>query len=533
VGTPAQSADPKRARELNRQALDLTRSGDFEQAVTLAREAVNLLPHAPAIHNTLGLAWQGQGELQPAERCYRRAIELDPKYVKAHSNLGNVLVGVQRYGEARDCCRRAIELDPRSASAHNNLGRALAGLGLDEEAADHYRMAIDLDPEHASAHRQLGDALRRRGEPNQAIAPLRRAAQLRPDFVDAHNDLGLALQELGRMDEAIECFETAVGLAPDNARLHRNYSYALLRWGDFQRGWREGEWRWKEKPPCQPPLDEPVWDGKPLEGRTILVHTEQGFGDTIQFIRYLPLVKARGSQTIVCSEPRMMELVRSCSGIDRVVSKREPLPNFDVHTALMSLPAVLGTELSSIPAEVPYLATDPALIDSWAASLKNLGSGFKVGIAWQGNPDYPGDRYRSIPLATFAPLAEIEGVRLISLQKGHGSEQLDDVAFEVEDLGPRLDEGTGAFMETAAVIQNLDLIITSDTAIAHLAGALAAPVWVPLSTASDWRFLMDRQDCPWYPTMRLFRQKTLGVWQGVFEEIQAETKHLVKLRQEP
>ena len=287
--------------------------------------------------------------------------------------------------------------------------------------------------------------------------------------------------------------------------------------GRFEQGWPGYEWRWKCKefgslPPFQPPL----WDGSSLDGRTILVHAEQGLGDTLQFIRYVPSLHQRGGRVILMCQPPLVRLLTRSPGIERLLAHGDPVPEFDVHTPLLSLPRLLGTTLESVPADVPYLEAEPQLVEAWRHRLGSY-PGFKVGIVWQGNPKFRLDRLRSIPLAQFAPLARVPGVHLFSLQKGPGAEQLAAVTdrFPVTDLGRRLDD----FMDTAAVLKNLDLVISVDTAIAHLAGALGIPVWVALPFAPDWRWLMGREDSPWYPTMRLFRQTRPGQWEDVFHHI--------------
>jgi hypothetical protein len=270
----------------------------------------------------------------------------------------------------------------------------------------------------------------------------------------------------------------------------------------------------------------PKWDGSPLDGRTLLIHSEQGLGDTMQFIRYVKLIEPHGGKIVVAAQPELIALLKQ-SGYSGLVAQGSPLPAFDVHLPLMSLPRVFGTDLNSVPCDVPYLAADPERILSWREKLGQV-PGYKVGISWQGNKKYPGDRFRSIAVEHFAPLARVPAVRLFSLQKGPGSEQLAAVAdrFGVVDLGPSLDNGGGAFLDTAAVMKSLDLIVTSDSAVAHLAGALGVPVWMPLPRVCDWRWLVERSDSPWYPTMRLFRQSTLGEWGPVFATIGAELARL-------
>jgi hypothetical protein len=276
-----------------------------------------------------------------------------------------------------------------------------------------------------------------------------------------------------------------------------------------------------------PSYPQPLWDGSPVEGQTILLHPEQGLGDIIQFLRYAPLVQERGATVLLGCPSHLRGLLANCRGIDRLIPDG-PLPPFDVHAPLGSLPGIFGTTPATVPGTVPYLFADAELTAHWQQELNHF-SGFKIGIGWQGNPKYWGDALRSIPLIHFEPLARVKGVHFFSLQKGPGTDQLGAVAngFPVMDLGSKLDEASGAFMDTAAIMKNLDLVITSDTAIAHLAGALGVPVWVALPLVPNWRWLLHREDSPWYPTMRLFRQTERGNWQQVFERMVGELEKMI------
>jgi hypothetical protein len=313
----------------------------------------------------------------------------------------------------------------------------------------------------------------------------------------------------------------------------------LLLQGDFERGWPELEWRWKSGEIIERKFSQPRWKGEPLAGKTILLHSEQGLGDTIQFVRYAEVVKEGNPEATVvveCEQP-LVNLLQSCRGIDRLVTEGEELPAFDVQAPLLSLPGILGTRVETIPARVPYLFADNRLVEEWNSKLAAVGtaqatetsavSGLRVGINWQGRAGKGEWRKRDVPVEYFARLAEIPGLRLIRLQKG-GAESnvpcpksnVGEIETAIFDLGD-FDTQRGAFVDTAAIMMNLDLVITSDTSVAHLAGALGVPVWVALPFAPDWRWLLDRSDSPWYPTMRLFRQKSIGDWAGVFEEIRA------------
>jgi hypothetical protein len=329
-------------------------------------------------------------------------------------------------------------------------------------------------------------------------------------------------------------------LKPDYADAHWNLSLLVLRFGDFEQGWVEHEWRWKIDQTQPREFSKPRWDGEALEGQTILLHAEQGFGDTIQFVRYAALVKERnpGAGVVVQCQKRLVNLLRTCRGIDRLVLEGGELPAFDVHAPLLSLPGILKTTLETIPADVPYLFADEGLVAKWKAKLDAV-KGFRVGINWHGREGNVESRRRDVPLEFFEGLAQVPGVRLVSSQKGEaatrsevggqGSElgETDAARPTIVDVG-EFDTDSGAFMDTSAIMMNLDLVITSDTSVAHLAGALGVPVWVALPFVPDWRWLLDRSDSPWYPTMRLFRQKRIGDWMGVFEEIRAALAERVR-----
>ncbi len=371
---------------------------------------------------------------------------------------------------------RAIELKGEHPEGHNNLGNALLRTGRDEEALGHYRKAIDIRPGYVEAHMNLGQALRKVGRGEEAIACLRKSAELAPRNPDTHNSLALAYQDRGEIGEALRCLDQAVQLRPNHAQARINRALMLPASGNWEQGWEEYEWRWKLPDNHAEHLRfrQAMWDGGDMAGRTILLHCEQGLGSTIQFIRYATVIAQRGAKVMVECQPPLKALLGGLSGGIQVYARGEVLPPFDVHLALMSVPRVLRTTSETIPAGIPYLRADEALVGKWKAELAKI-AGFKVGIAWQGNTAYLGDRQRSIRLRHFSPLGRIDGVRLVSLQKKRGLEQITEMAdtLKVVDFVDRLDETTGPFMDTAAVIRNLDLVITSDTSIAHLAGRWA------------------------------------------------------------
>jgi hypothetical protein len=340
------------------------------------------------------------------------------------------------------------------------------------------------------------------------------------------------LLNLGQPEGAVACYSRALELKPDYDEARRNRSLVRLLLADYDRGWADYELRWGAAGLPVRAVNRPLWDGGPLNGRTILLHAEQGLGDTIQFARYVPLVKAKGGTVVLACQKPLLRLLAALPGVDRLVPQADTLPNFDIHAPLLSLPCILGTtSTDTIPASVPYLRAEAALVTRWREKLAAI-PGHKVGIAWQGSKSFKADQLRSVPLERFAPLAEVPGVTLISLQKGHGSEQLAQVSFPVTEL-PGLDEESGPFMDTAAVMTCLDLVISTDTAIPHLAGALNVPCWMATPFSPDWRWLLDREDSPWYPSLRLFRKPTLRDWEPVFRRIAAELRARVGAPHEP
>lgn len=506
---------------------DQHRLPEAEQALL---KSIQLRPNDFTAHNYLGIVQERQSRLADAATSFRKAVELNPQYPLGHYHLGFALQQLGHTEEAIECYRSALAINPDFAMAYNNLGSALKTQGHIDEAIACFRRTIELKPDFATAYNNLGIALQAQRKMDEALACYLRAVELNPGSHIAHNNLGEFHRRQGRLDEALTYFQQAIELSPDYSTPHLNRSLIWLLQGDFERGWKEYEWRW---PTNHPPrhFEQPEWDGTPLPTGTILIHAEQGLGDTLQFIRYASLVKQLVGTVIVECQPPLLPLLRSCAGIDQLVSTGDELPPFDVHVSMLSLPRVLATTVESVPRNAPYLFADPALVTHWDTQLASDTS-FRVGIAWQGNPTNPSHQ-RSIPLENFAELAVVKGVTFYSLQKTHGLEQLDAVRdkFAVTEFGAFMDEANGAFMDTAAVMKNLDLVITADTSIPHLAGGLGVPVWLALPTICDWRWLLDRDDSPWYPTMRLFRQKELGDWNDVFLRIAEELDNVVSQRQ--
>lgn len=469
-------------------------------------------------------ASRADGRIEEAVALYRATLTADPGHAPALHRLGVLAAANGHPGLATELIGRAVAADGTAAAYPADLGRILHESGRAAEAEAQYRRALALDPGAVAARVNLGNALRDLGRPDEAAAELARAAEQAPNVAAIHANLGCAHHDRGCLDDAVAAYRQALALAPDDAGTRWNLAQALLLNGDFAAGWSDHEWR--RLIPGGPRRDfpRPAWDGGALESRTILLHAEQGLGDVLQFIRYAPLVKARGAGAVLVEcPPALIPLLRSAPGIDRLIPTGRPdWPAFDRHAPLPSLPALFGTDEDGIPAAVPYLAAEPERVARWRARLAAGGPGFTVGVVWQGNPHGAIDRGRSPPLAAFVPLAAVPGVRLISLQRRDGLEQLEarPAGLRLETLDEEVD-ADGAFLDTAAIMECLDLVISSDTAAAHLAGALGRPVWVPLKRVPDWRWLLERADSPWYPTMRLFRQSRAGDWDGVFQALAA------------
>ena len=554
------AADPRLAEAHNNLGTIRQSAGDLAAALDCYQNALAAKPGYADAHNNLGTAYQDLGQTDAAADCYRRAIEVEPGYAKGHFNLGAMLLRTDKLAEACAALERAIRAQPDYAEAHYGLALALARRQDFARAETEIQYALRLRPAWSDAHISLGDVYRQQQKIAEAIACYRRALTIEPQGALANNSLGLLLQDEGDLDEAMACFRRAAQAAPESGAPHTNlgnvlfemgrleeaiacYDRSLCSWDDprthlnralvhlsqgrMAEGWPQFAWRLKCPDYPQREWQEPLWEGAPFVGRTLVVHAEQGLGDTLQFVRYLPAVRRLGGRVVLEVQPALVGLL-ACSGFTEAVAKGSQLPPFDWQVPLLQLPSIFHTTLENLPAEVRYLAADPKRIESWRKRLADR-DGFKVGIVWQGDPRHAADRRRSIPLGEFAPLAAVEGVRLFSLQKGDGAEQLPKLGdlLAIDDLGPQLDNDDGAFMDTAAVMKNVDLVITSDTSTAHLAGALGVNVWLALSAAPDWRWLRDREDSPWYPTMRLFRQSRRGDWANVFYRIAQELKRAV------
>ncbi|MBD2038955.1 tetratricopeptide repeat protein [Leptolyngbya sp. FACHB-321] len=508
-----------------------------------------LLP-TPSSLLSAALQHYHDGKFTEAERVCREILQQEPDQVAALQILSVALCRAGQSIAALPYLQKVVQLQPEAPEAWSNLGSALQEQGSIKAAIAAFNRAIALKPDHADAHYNLAVVLQEQDRLEDALFHSEQAIALKPDFADAYYNQGFILRRLGQLEAAIARYRTALQLAPQSAGAHKNLGHALLLTGDLQQGFQEYEWRWQQPGWTQRSFAQPLWDGSPLQGKTILLHAEQGLGDTIQFIRYVSLVRQaafgdsggqnHGGRVIVECQPSLLPLLETVAGIDQLIAQDSPLPAFDVHAPLLSLPHILGTTLATIPADIPYLQASRAasapqlplphpsppqsgstLHPSPLASLP-----LKVGIVWTGNPAHKNNPYRSCTIEPFRDLCQIPGVCFYSLQKGAAVNDLQAADLPIQDLSQTLAD----FADTAAAIAQLDLVITIDTAVAHLAGALGKPVWLLLSFAPDWRWLLERDDSPWYPTMRLFRQRQRGSWQGVFEQVTATLEQWVERR---
>jgi tetratricopeptide (TPR) repeat protein len=536
---------------------------EWEQAIAAYRTAIRCDQGYQRAHFNLGIALAEAGNLSEAANAYRGALSINPGWIDPTLNLGNILLGREQHDEAISLYQNALVIHPKDSRLHQNLAAALFARCRFGEAAKALRDAIEIEPREAKLHYKLGLALLELDEFEQAIPAFAQTVAIEHDHPTAYTRLGLALERADRFDEAVMAYRKAtdvnsgssetlaaslqrlatslwvlgqfdealaaasrlIDLEPDVALHQMHRAFFLLTNGDYEKGFEQFESRrkldgWK-KLHVSSTRSQPTWRGEDLEGRILLLDSEQGFGDTLHFIRFARIVVARGVKVIVRIPTELGDLFRTMPGL-QIVTFDEPLPAFDVHLPLMSLPHVLGTRVETIPADVPYITPDPQKCASWRQRF-GAAPGLKVGIVWSGNPQLHGDRDRSLPSSALLPKLVLPGIRLFSLQKAlrpADAPTLAALGSGLTDLAPWLDD----FSETAAAVAELDLVITVDTAVAHLAGALGRPAWVLLPFVPDWRWLRDREDSPWYPTLRLFRQSQRGQWAPVVDRITRELK---------
>jgi tetratricopeptide (TPR) repeat protein len=497
----------------------LKRLRRFDEALASYDQAIAYHPQDAASYNNRGSAYKDLKRLEEASADFDRAIALKPDFAEAFNNRGNVLLALQRFEAALANYDRAIALKPNDADALNNRGNALKELKRFEEALASYDRAIRLKPEYERAHYNRGVVLFDLDRFEDSILDLNKAIGLNPDHAEAFYNRGNALRELNRVAEAAVDFDRAIALRPDYPDAVWNRALAKLRLGHYQEAWSDFEWRWHiSQVSDRRTLHQRQWSGKAdIRGKTIFLHSEQGFGDTIMMARYIDAVAATGARVIVEVAPQLGPLMSRFADTAEIVLEGRTPSSFDLHCPMMSLPAAFGTTVETIPAHVPYLTVPSSHADKWARLLPPSGRK-RVGIYWAGNPMHREDHKRSIGLRHLLPLLSRQDLQFFSLQKDlrDGDAELLRLNPQVTPLGEMIDSLT----DTAAIMRALDLVISVDAVAAHLAGALAKPVWVLLPFVPDWRWLLDREDSPWYPTARLFRQSERGDWASVVAKVE-------------
>ena len=538
---------------------DLHRAGEALEAY---RALAHACPDDATAWYNCGAILAARGEHAAAYEYFGQALERDPGYGKALYGAaaalqklgqpdealdvcdkapadfdswflrGNILYSLGRAPEALAAFDKALALKPGDGGVLCNRGETLRQLARFPEAAAMFDEVLAKDPRSVEALLGRGIVEFKNARTGEAFQYFKAALEADPACATAYTGRGLALQELGRFGDALADFEHALALNPELVEGHSNLGALQLLLGDFEHGWEGYEYRklWGDECKVDAKAVWPVWNGEPVAGKKLLVLDEAALGDIFMLARYFPMLGGLGAEVTFQCRPHMIELIKNVPGV-RIVAEVDPRESFDYQVHLFSLPRALKTRLDTIPARVPYIEADPALAAKWAGRLGS--HGFKIGIAWQGNPDPKVDMARAAPLAAFAPLAAIPGVRLISLQKGFGTAQLVEASVKAETLGEDFDTGPHAFADTAAAMANLDLIVSVDTSVAHLAGAMGRPVFVALKHVPEWRWMLDRPDSPWYPTMRLFRQRTKGGWDGVFAEIAKAVKAMAGAQPAP
>jgi len=521
--------NPALAPAYNNMGLVLKNMGRLEEAIRSFKKAIAIEPGTAGFHQSLGLAYHRQARVWKAIDSFRTALKLQPD---TPIFLFNLAAGLEDAGELEQAARhltRAVRKDAGFHEAFHNLGDVLGKMGRFVESAEAYRQAVASKPDRPESWNGLGNALANRGSHEEAVDCYHRAIALRPDYAGAHLNLGTCYYQDRQLDQAEKQYRRALNIDAGLAEAEFNLGLVHLLRGDLQKGWPGYEWRldksdWPASYPFR--LDRPMWKGRPFKGQTLLVHDEQGLGDTLQFARYLEMVKPLGGEVVLETRPPLVELLKETRGADRVIERSrdgKPSVDFDLYCPLLSLPHIFSTALDTIPARVPYIHPDIEKADHWAARVDSAAC--NVGLVWSGNPTHFRGRNRSAALADFGGLLQTSGVRFYGFQTGAAAREAE--AFTAAGLLENLGAELADFSDTAAAMAHMDLVISIDTSVAHLAGAMGKPVWLLLAYAADWRWFLERSDSPWYPTMRLFRQIQPGDWTGVIAAVKGALKEMV------
>ena len=547
---------PKHPDALHLLGLIEFQEGDVLKARKLIKQAIELEPRSAMYLANLGRVEKVGGRINEAEIAFQLALDIEPRNPEVQTDLSAISIGLGRFEKAKNLAKTALSVNPVNSNALLNFGLAELGLGLRQSALtafrdacacnqnnaeahfqyarmlhesgdielakNEYKKAIKINPKMAEAYCNLGNIHREKADFYMALESYEQAIKLKPECPEIYANQGIALHEMGRLHEAIEVYRKGLLLQPDDAETHRNLSMALLCRKNFKEGWKEFEWRWRTKKflPFRRNWSKPQWMGQKLRGKTILVHAEQGFGDSIQFSRYLPMISNKGAQVIVECPSELNGLIAQIRGVAKTIHKREMISVYDYHVPMMSLAGLFNEKLKFSSQSPGYICIPKTNIIHWRNRIKNNSGKLKIGLVWRGNKAHPRDAWRSIDLKIFEPLINIEELNIFLLQKDVSSWESNFV--EVRQNVTDLDQELKNFLDTAGIISNLDLVISPDTAIAHLSGAIGKEVWILLSKVAEWRWFEKSTSSPWYSSARLFRQTKFGDWKSVVDEVCSE-----------
>lgn len=528
-----ESSDPV---ELFNQATELLQSGKTDEAIVKYKASIQYGPNIPQTHFNLGIAYTTKNSLPDAIECFTKAVELKPDYSKAHLQLAKALQKKGLMAQAIAHYERTIELEPNNLDAHQSVAGIYQEDHKFEKSIAHWRETLRIKPDNIDLTFALANALNTANQTEEALVLYFQTLTKRPDNPSIMYNIAYTLKKLGRLAEAMPFYSAVLDKDPNHASAHFSRGLAYLVTGDFDKGWPDYEWRWKQEGKSDKPrgITQPMWNGCDVRGKTVFLHSEQGLGDTFQFIRYAWQIKKMGATVIVSVQPALKDIISLCPYIDKVISMTEPNPKFDEHAPLLSLPLIMKTTIKTVPSHIPYLFARPDLVTQWHDKLAT-DTNFRIGICWQGNDKYSTSflraavKAKSMALSTLFPLGKVPNITIYSLQKETGMDQLKNIPtdFKLVTFDADFDNKNGRFMDTAALIMNLDLVISIDTSICHIAAGLGIPTWNMLPNPPDWRWMLNCTDTPWYPNMRLFRQPKPGDWDSIIQDIVRELPAMI------
>lgn len=501
------------------------KTNEWDKAIAMLEKASSLNPMDAKLLRRLGDLLHHVKRYQEATVVLRKAIGITQNDASLHHQLGLCLQATGDHEGAIACYKKCIEIKGDIAPAHNNLAILYADQNKNEQAIEHYLKALEINGGLFQTKCNLGGLYRKTGQLDESVRWLESAVDQKPDCGEAWCNLGNALGDRGEIDRAMDCYRIAILNQPDYAQARLNRAIGLLRAEKFEEGWLEYEWRYKLKECPKRPFSKPRWDGRNLKGKRLLVHAEQGLGDTLQMLRYVHHLRNQGANIVLECQKALVPLLTANKVAQEIIGLGTKIPEFDLHIPLMSLPSLMFEQMGFAADPIPYLKADPVRLEKWKEELLPL-KGLKIGVFWQGNPEFKQDAARSIPLKCYLPLLQMPNTSIVSLQKGFGSEQIkeqpDGAVIQFEGM----DSEGGAFMDSAAILPHLDLLVTSDSAIAHLAGAMGIRTYLLLPTQADWRWFTETSECPWYPSTTLVRKRPGEEWEDTIQRVVAMVSKL-------